>query len=154
MKVMDRPQIIRSLKVHAFVFLGLILVQFWLGMTINLEVSLPTLSYGGFSALIFYLAHFWLVISHAIIAIVILAVSAKFLMISLKSGSRALVVTGSLGLAAVLGAIYNGVAFLTSDQFFGNSIGMAMSAISAVVAYAVSLYYIGSIQSENAAMRI
>ena len=154
MKVMDRLQIKRSLKIHAFVFLGLILVQFWLGMTINLEIALPTLNHDGISALIYYLVHFWPVVSHAIVAIVILAVSARFLMISLKSGSRALVVTASIGLAAVLGAIYNGVAFLTSDQFFGNSIGMAMSAISAVVAYAVSLYYIGSIQSENAAMRI
>lgn len=154
MKVIDGLKIARSLKIHAFVFLGLILVQFWLGMTINLEVSLPTLSYGGISALMFYLMHFWPVISHTLIAIVILAVSARFLAISFKSGSRALVVTGIIGLAAVLGAIYNGVAFLLSDQFFGNSIGMAMSAISAVVAYAIALYYIGSILSENAGMRI
>ncbi|MCL5874570.1 MAG: hypothetical protein M1161_04435 [Candidatus Thermoplasmatota archaeon] len=151
---MNRIQTIRSMKIHIFVFLALILVQFWLGMTINLEVALPILSYGGISALIYYATHFWPVLAHIIIAITILIISARFVLLSLRVQSGPLLVLGIIGVAAILGAIYNGVSFLLSRQFFGNSIGMAMSAVSSVVVYGLALYYIGAISTENAAPRI
>ncbi len=112
------------------------------------------LSYGGIAALIYYATHFWQVLVHLIIALVILIVSIRFVILSLRVQSRALLVLGTIGTAAILGAIYNGVSFLLSRQFFGNSIGMAMSAVSSIVAYAVALYYIGIISSENEAPRI
>jgi uncharacterized membrane protein len=46
-------------------------------------------------------------------------------------------------LAGVIGAITNGILFLMSGQFFGWSIGMAMSAVTVLVVSAISLYYIG-----------
>ncbi|MGC8562760.1 MAG: hypothetical protein ACP5UZ_05495 [Thermoplasmata archaeon] len=150
----NQLSIIRSMKYHLIAFIGLIIAQYWLGMTINLEVSLPTIKYGGISALLFYMTHSLPIVSHAVIAVVILVVSARFLILTFRSSSRALVVCGIVGLAAVLGAIYNGIAFLLSDQFFGNSIGMAMCAVSGIIAYAVALYYIGFIQSEITGMRL
>lgn len=151
---MNLLSIIRSLRNHVIIFLSLILVQFWLGMTINLEVPLPNLAYGGIPALLFYPIHYLPVLLHMVVAVAILMVSISFLALSIRTGSRALIITGAIGLAAILGAIYNGIEFLLSGQFFGYSIGMAMSAVSAIVVYAVSLYYMGVILTENAAPRI
>ncbi len=151
---MNKLATIRTMKVHVVIFLALFLLQFWLGMTVNLELVLPNPKYGGMSALLFYATHFMPILAHMAVAVAILLVSLSFLVQSLRSHSRALVTTGIIGLVSVVGAIYNGVAFLLSGQFFGFSIGMAMSGISAIVTYAVSLYYIGSITSENAAPRI
>jgi hypothetical protein len=150
----DRLRTVRSIRTHVLVFLGLILIQFWLGMTINLEVTLPSLSFGGVSALTYFAAHYWQVLFHMIVAVVILAVSVRFLILSLKLKSRPLIVLGIIGLAAIVAAIYNGISFLLSNQFFGNSIGMAMSAVSSIVAYALALYYIGSMRGEDDAARI
>jgi uncharacterized membrane protein len=46
-------------------------------------------------------------------------------------------------LAGVIGAIANGILFLMSGQFFGWSIGMAMSAVSVLIVSAITLYFIG-----------
>jgi hypothetical protein len=144
----------KSMRNHVFIFLGLILAQFWLGMTINLEVVLPTLHYSGLSALLFYSVHFWQVLAHIVLAIIVLTVSVRFLMLSFGTQSRVLQIIGIIGLVAIVSAIFNGIEFLLSGQFFGNSIGMAMSGVSAVVTYAVALYFLGSIFSENVAPRI
>jgi len=151
---MNQLSTIRTMRTHVIIFLALIIVQFWLGMTINLELTLHAPNSGGMTALVFYAMHYWPVLVHMLIGITILVVSLSFTIQSFRSHSRALIVIGIVGLVAVIGAIYNGIEFLLSNQFFGNSIGMAMSAVSAIVIYAVALYYIGSISSESATPRI
>ncbi len=145
---------IRSMKIHIFTFLGIILVQFWLGMTINLELSLPQSKGEGVYALLYYFSHFWQVRTHMILAILVLAISINFLILSSKSQSRALKVTGIIALVAVVSAIYNGISFLLEGQFFGYSIGMAMSAVSSIVAYAVAIYFVGRIENEGSVIRL
>lgn len=151
---MNRLATIRTLRSHVFILLALAVVQFWLGMTINLELVLPNPGKGGFSALAYYFANFVPILGHVVVGIAILLASLSFLVMSFRSRSRALITIGIVGFVAVVGAIYNGISFLLSGQFFGFSIGMAMSGVSAIVAYAVSLYFIGSIISENAVLRI
>lgn len=139
---------------HIVIFLALILIQFWLGMTINLELNLSASNYSGQSALLFYVIHYPLILAHMLVGIAILAVSVSFMIFSFQSSLRSLIITGIIGFAGIVGAFYNGIMFLLSGGYFGNSIGMAMSAVSAIVAYSVSLYYVGVISSEDTSPRI
>ncbi len=123
-------------------------------MTINLEVPLSSHGSGGIFALAFYATHYPVVLTHMIVGIGILAVSVTYLLFSLRSHYSSLIITGVIGLAAIIGAIFNGIEFLLSGQFFGYSIGMAMSAMFAILAYSVSLYFTGAIRVEIAGPRI
>jgi hypothetical protein len=65
--------------------------------------------------------------------------------VSLTSSTRSFAIIGIIGMSAVIGATVNGILFLMSGQFFGNSIGMAMSAVVGLITYLTGLYKMGSI---------
>ncbi len=132
-----------AMRNTAFAFLALIMAQFWLGMTINLEIALPVKHLDAFSTFSFYAGFSWYIAGHIVIGLILLLLSLMFLSISLRVESRAIKITAAISVASVIGAIMNGIMFLMSGQFFGWSVGMAMSALSAVVSIAVGLYYIG-----------
>ncbi len=129
-------------------FLVLILVQFWLGMTVNLEVSLPRNNLPLLSSISLYLETSGFVIAHMILGILLLLLSLLFLTIAYRSCFPALKITGTISFLAVVGAVINGLLFIKSGQFFGWSIGMAMSAVIATISFAIGLYFIG-FQSAN-----
>lgn len=147
-QVFDRKNSI-LMRNTSFAFLALIIAQFWLGMTINLEVSLPVRNFGFFQSIAYYGQQSVYVLGHIINAILILLLAIMFLALALRSHVKPFIATGAIGLASVVGAIINGILFLMSGQFFGWSIGMAMSATSAIVSFAVGLYFIGYYTSSH-----
>lgn len=131
------------LRNTAFAFLAIVIAQFWLGMTINLEVDLPVKQLGVFSTITYFGGFSGYILGHMILGILLLLLCLMFLVLSIRTKILALKITGVIALVAVIGAIVNGLLFLMSGQFFGWSIGMAMSAVSAIISIAVSLYYVG-----------
>ncbi|MEM3192975.1 MAG: hypothetical protein QW292_13010 [Candidatus Parvarchaeota archaeon] len=131
---------IRNLIIVLFAFL---IFQFWLGMTINLEINMPIKHLGALESLIYYGGHFGFILVHIVNGFCILVVSLILFSESIKSSYTSLKIGSSVTLAAVVGAIVNGILFLESGQFFGWSVGMAMSAVSVLIAAAISLYFVG-----------
>ena len=134
---------IKRIRNVTFLLIGLLIAQFWLGMTINLEVNLPVKYLGAIQSLIYFGSRFGFVLVHIINGFAILLTSLVFFVLSFKTQLLSLKVCAIVILAGVIGAIINGILFLMSGQFFGWSIGMAMSAVSVLVASAISLYFIG-----------
>ncbi|MDG7038299.1 MAG: hypothetical protein JRN32_03340 [Nitrososphaerota archaeon] len=134
-----------------FLLIGLLTAQFWLGMTINLEVNIPVKHLGAIQSLIYFGSRFDFVLAHIIIGFAILLTSLVFLILGFKTQLLSLRVCAIVVPAGVIGAIINGILFLMSGQFFGWSIGMAMSAVSILIVSAISLYFIGeNIENELA----
>jgi peptidoglycan biosynthesis protein MviN/MurJ (putative lipid II flippase) len=137
-----------EIKLHrirntGIVFLALIGLQFWLGMSINLEVDLPVKHLSAFSSLFYYASHFGFVLAHVINGFLLLVFSLLYLVLAFKSNIETLKIISILGTASVIGAITLGILFHMSGQFFGWSIGMAMSAVSALIVYSLGFYFIG-----------
>ena len=55
-----------------FLLIGLLAAQFWLGMTINLEVNIPVKHLGAIQSLIYFGSRFDFVLAHIIIGFAIL----------------------------------------------------------------------------------
>ncbi|MCW6171189.1 MAG: hypothetical protein LVQ96_08500 [Thermoplasmatales archaeon] len=146
-----KTNIIVNIRNVIFLLLGLLIIQFWLGMTINLEVNIPVKHFGAMRSLMYFGGHFGFVLVHVIIGFAILLTSLTFLILGFKTHLLSLRICAIVAFAGVIGAITNGILFLMSGQFFGWSIGMAMSAVSVLVVSAVSLYFVGkNMQSERA----
>lgn len=145
-----KTQSIVRIRNLVFVLLALLIVQFWLGMTINLEIDIPVKYLGAVQSLLYFGSHFGFILAHIVVGFTILVTSLGFLVLSFRTHILSLRISAVIILARVIGAITNGILFLMSGQFFGWSIGMAMSAVSVLVVSAISLYFIGnSVQSKR-----
>lgn len=144
---------LRTMRNMVFTLFALILAQFWLGMTINLEVSLPIRHYGILQSLEFFGGYSGFLLAHVVNGFLILGASISFLLQSLRAKFTSLKIGATVTLASVVGAVVNGILFLESGQNFGWSVGMAMSAVSALVAMGTSLYFLGKgmYEAENGA---
>lgn len=125
------------------VLLVLLVAQFWLGMTINLEINLPVEQLGAVQSLEYFGRTSIFVLVHITNAFLILGASILLLVTSFKSSLASLKVIALVELASVIGATVNGVLFLESGQSFGWSVGMAMSAVGVLISAAVDLYFVG-----------
>ena len=126
-----------------FLLLGLLIAQFWLGMTINLEVNIPVKHLGAIQSLMYFGSNYGFIMVHIINGFAILFTSLTFLILAFKTQLLPLRICAIIIFAGVIGAITNGILFLMSGQFFGWSIGMAMSAVIVLVVSAISLYFLG-----------
>ncbi len=88
-------------------------------------------------------SHFGFILAHIVVGFTILITSLGLLVLSFRTHILSLRISAVIILAGVIGAIINGILFLMSGQFFGWSIGMAMSAVTVLIVSAISLYYIG-----------
>ncbi|MEM0155817.1 MAG: hypothetical protein QW597_04355 [Thermoplasmataceae archaeon] len=131
-----------------FLLLGLLIAQFWLGMTINLEVNIPVKTLGAIQSIIYFASHYAFIFAHVAVGFTILLLSLVFIILSISSHALSLQICAVVILAGVIGAITNGVLFLMSGQFFGWSVGMAMSAVSVLIVAAISLYFLGKIMGK------
>lgn len=134
---------LRLLRNTSFGFLALMMLQFWLGMTVNLEVNLPVKHLNVPSSLSYYGGFSPYVLAHIVNGVMLLLLSMMLVALSVRSNYRSLRITSLIAFLAVIGAVINGVLFLTSGQFFGWSVGMAMSAFSATFSVAIGLYFTG-----------
>lgn len=128
-----------------FLFLAVIALQFWLGMTINLEVNMPVKHLGLVASLLYFGSHFTFVLIHISNGLVILIIALILLALSFMNRHRSLKIISLIALFSVIGAIANGILFLESGQFFGWSIGMSMSAVSALISASIGLFYVGQL---------
>lgn len=112
----------------------LLTIQFGLGISVNLYVTLP--QHKSFFPAVFGSAA---LAAHAIVAILLLGAAIGALVRALRS-RRAVVLT-SVGLAAVLAAGISGASFLSS-QSNGASLAMALATAVAMFSYLAAIFSI------------
>ncbi|HEV2377913.1 MAG TPA: hypothetical protein VGS19_37855 [Streptosporangiaceae bacterium] len=110
----------------------LLIIQFGLGMGINLYVTLPKNK--TFLSIVFSSAT---VAAHVVVGVAILGAAVAALVRAIRS--RKVVVFASLGLAAVLVAWAAGSAF-ASNQSNGASLGMALATAVAMFSYLAAVF--------------
>jgi hypothetical protein len=139
---------LRSPFLGALIFL---IVQFLLGMGVNLFVTVPRDHPGAnppeyFSGVAQSVT--WailhgpiLLILHAALGFVLLAFGIWILVSAIRSRTRGLIVAASIGTLAILGAGFNGGSYLNYHEDFSSMIMAGFFAI-AVLAYVAGLYLI------------
>src|SRR5215469_10822500 len=112
----------------------LLIVQFGLGIAVNLYVTLP--DHKPFFSTVFGSG---LLAAHVIVAVVLLGASISALVRAIRA--RRVIVPTAVGLAAVLAAATAGAAF-TSTQNNGASLAMALAAAAALVSYLAAIFHL------------
>jgi hypothetical protein len=110
----------------------LLIIQFGLGIGVNLYVTLP--KHKSFFPTVFSSA---MLAAHGIVALVLLGAAISALVRAIRS-RRAIVLT-SAGLAAVLAAAIAGASF-ASSQSNGASLGMALATAVAMFCYLAAIF--------------
>jgi hypothetical protein len=136
-------------------FLGtlvFLIVQFLLGMAVNLFVTIPTNHpganppeyFGGVvQSVTWAILHgHILLILHASLGLLLVLNAIGLLAASIRERSKDLIWVSSLGLFGVLAAGFNGGSFLNYNQDFSSMI-MASFFAWAVIAYAVGIFLTG-----------
>ena len=133
-------------------FLGsliLLIVQFLLGMAVNLFVTIPTDHpganppeyFGGVvQSVTWAILHgHVLLIIHASLGLLLVLNALGLLVAAIRARARDLITVTSFGLFGVLAAGFNGGSFLNYNQDFSSML-MAVFFAIAVVAYAIGLF--------------
>jgi len=153
-KVADPPSSLEGrrspqLRIALAGMLAALVVQFWLGMWVNLFVDVPKSHPGAnppeyFSGVARSVtwaltlgASPWLTL-HAALGLVLVLASFGLLARAIAIRSRGLIVAFSLGVIGVLGAGFNGGSFLNYHEDFSSML-MATGFAVAIISYAVSL---------------
>jgi hypothetical protein len=110
----------------------LLIIQFGLGIGVNLYVSLP--QHKSFFSTVFGSAT---LAAHAIVAVALLGAATGALIRAIRA--RKAVVFTSIGLAAILVAAMAGASFV-SNQVNGASLGMALATAVAMFSYLVAIF--------------
>ena len=110
----------------------LLIVQFGLGIGLNLYVTLPT--HKSFLSTVFGSA---VLAVHAIVALVLLGAAIGALVRAIRA--RRAVAFTSVGLAAIVAAAITGVSF-TSSQNTGASLAMALATATAMSCYLAAIF--------------
>ena len=114
----------------------LLIVQFGLGIGVNLYVTLPAAGRPGHAS---WFGNGPLLALHATLGM-ILVLSAIFVLVrAITARNAALIVTSSAGLVAIGAAFFFGASF-TEKLTDGYSLGMAISFAAALACYAIGLY--------------
>ena len=130
-----------------------LLVQFALGMVVNLYVTVPARDQGGgtLTAIGRALSGGPVALAlHAGLGLLIVLGTISLVVRSVASRRRPLIWLSSLTLLAVLGAAFNGAAFVNSGND-GASLGMALLTAVALACLAVILFATGSAGAPPAA---
>jgi hypothetical protein len=140
------PRQLERLRGASMGALVMLIIQFAIGMIVNLYATIPVgdkgssfgtaigraLADGPASLTVHAILGLLLVV--ATVALVVRAIACRFVPV---------IVTSSIGLLAVLGAASSGAQFVGTQQN-GASISMAMLTAVAMLCYAVSLYILGT----------
>src|ERR1700686_557027 len=136
-----------------------LMIQFLLGMAVNLFVTIPTNHpganppeyFGGVvQSVTWAILHgHILVILHASIGLLLVLNALGLLVAAIRVRQRDLITVTAFGLFGVLAAGFNGGSFLNYNQDFSSMLMATFFAI-AVVAYAVGLLVTGRTSSDSA----
>ena len=110
----------------------LLIIQFGLGIGVNLYVTLP--KHKSFFPTVFSSAT---LAAHVIVALLLLGTAVSALVRAI--GARKAIVPTSVGLAAILAAALAGASFV-GDQNDGASLGMALATAVAMFCYLVAVF--------------
>jgi hypothetical protein len=132
--------------------LAFLIVQFLLGMAVNLFVTIPTDHpganppeyFGGVvQSVTWAVLHGHVLLQvHAVLGLLLVLNALGLLVAAIRMRARDLIVVTSLGLFGVLAAGFNGGSFLNYNQDFSSMI-MATFFAWAVVSYTVGLFVTG-----------
>ena len=124
-----------------------LLVQYGLGMVVNLDVTVPARDQGGgvLTAIgrAFANGPAGLAV-HAGLGLLLIVGAIQLVVRSVLARHRPLIWLSSVSLLAILGAAFNGAAFVNSGSD-GSSLGMAMLTGIALLCMTISLYVLGSV---------
>jgi hypothetical protein len=113
-----------------------IVVQFALGMGVNLYVTLPAAGHPGHSS---WFGNGPLLALHAALGLFLMISAIVVLVRAITARNGTLIVTSAAGLVAVLLAAFFGSSF-TDKLTNGYSLGMALATAVALACYAIGLY--------------
>jgi hypothetical protein len=114
----------------------LLIIQFALGMGVNLYVTLPAAGHPQHSS---WFGNGPLLATHAVIGMILVIGAIAVLVRAVLARTAPLIVTSAAGLVAILLAASFGSGF-TDKHTNGNSLGMAIAAAVALLCYAVGLF--------------
>jgi hypothetical protein len=132
----------RGLRPGAFALVLLILVQYGLGMWVNLFATIPASNHGkgvlaAFGAAV---AHGPAGLAlHALVGTLLLLGAIAFVIRAALARKAAAVVLGGIGLLAIIAAWVNGALFVGNGAN-GSSFGMAMGAALALLCYTTIVF--------------
>ena len=125
-----------TLRRASLAILIVLIVQFALGISVNLYVTLPAAGHPGHSS---WFGNGVLLALHATLGMFLVLAAVFVLVRAIMARNAALIVTSSAGLVAIGAAFFFGASF-TDKLTDGYSLGMAISFAAALACYAIGLY--------------
>jgi hypothetical protein len=125
-----------GLRQASLTILIVLIVQFALGIGVNLYVTLPAAGHPGHAS---WFGNGALLALHAALGMFLILAAIAVLVRAIMARNAALIVTLAAGLVAILLAAFFGSGF-TSKLTDGYSLGMAIAFAVALACYAIGLY--------------
>ena len=125
-----------GLRRASLAILIVLIVQFALGISVNLYVTLPAAGHPGHSS---WFGNGALLALHAALGMFLVLAAVFVLVRAIMARNTALIVTSAAGLVAIGAAFFFGASF-TDKLSNGYSLGMAISFAAALACYAIGLY--------------
>jgi hypothetical protein len=119
----------------------MLVIQFGLGIGVNLYVTLPAAGRGGRS-LGQAFSNGALLALHTVFGLLLVVTAISLLVRAIAARHRPVIVTSAVGLLAIIAAAGSGASFV-SDSAIGASLGMALATGVAMLCYLVSLFILG-----------
>ena len=125
-----------GLRQASLAILIVLIVQFALGMGVNLYVTLPAAGHSGHAS---WFGNGTVLAFHAALGMFLILAAIFVLVRAIRARSVTLIVTSAAGLVAILLAAFFGSGF-TDKLTDGYSLGMAIAFAVALACYAIGLY--------------
>lgn len=132
MTTSDRARLATRLRGSSMGALVMLILQFALGIGVNLYISPAK---GGFGEAF---SNGPLLAIHAVLGLLLILAAISQLVLAIRVRQRAIIALSAVGLLAIVVAASSGASFL-SDQAEGSSLGMALATAVAMLCYAVCL---------------
>ncbi len=132
MTTSDRARLATRLRGSSTGALVMLILQFALGIGVNLYISPAK---GGFGEAF---SNGPLLAIHAVLGLLLILAAISQLVLAVRVRQRAIIALSAVGLIAIVVAASSGASFL-SDQAEGSSLGMALATAVAMLCYAVCL---------------
>jgi hypothetical protein len=125
-----------GLRQASLAILIVLIVQFALGIGVNLYVTLPAAGHPGHAS---WFGNGTVLALHAALGMVLIIGAVAVLIRAVMARNVTLIITSAVGLVAILLAAFFGSGF-TSKLTNGYSLGMALATAVALASYAIGLY--------------
>ena len=119
----------------------MLVIQFGLGVGVNLYVTLPAAGRGGRSVGQTF-SNGALLALHTVFGLLLVVTAVSLLVRAIATRHRPVIVTSAIGLLAIIAAAGSGASFVNKGTN-GASLGMALATGVAMLCYLVSLFILG-----------